>query len=188
MGLGNPGPRYERTRHNIGELAVAACAASAGVNFTKFKSQGVTAVVNHPSGISFRLAATTSFMNLSGPPVQAMLAFHKIPPTQLIVVHDELDLAPGVIRLKQGGGHAGHNGLRDIQRALGTSDFFRILMGIGRPEGRMPPADYVLGTFQPVEEEALPASFATVCSAIEILATEGLQAAQGRIHSPPASA
>jgi PTH1 family peptidyl-tRNA hydrolase len=127
-------------------------------------------------------------MNLSGPPVQAMLAFHKIPPTQLIVVHDELDLAPGVIRLKQGGGHAGHNGLRDIQRALGTSDFFRIRMGIGRPEGRMPPADYVLGTFQPVEEEALPASFATVCSAIEILATEGLQAAQGRIHSPPASA
>lgn len=117
-----------------------------------------------------------------------MLAFHKIPPTQLIVVHDELDLAPGVIRLKQGGGHAGHNGLRDIQRALGTPDFFRIRMGIGRPEGRMPPADYVLGRFQPVEEEALPASFATVCSAIEILATEGLQAAQGRIHSPPASA
>ena len=127
-------------------------------------------------------------MNLSGPPVQAMLAFHKIPPTQLIVIHDELDLAPGVIRLKQGGGHAGHNGLRDIQRALGTPDFFRIRMGIGRPEGRMPPADYVLGRFQPVEEEALPASFATVCSAIEILATEGLQAAQGRIHSPPASA
>lgn len=187
MGLGNPGPLYERTRHNIGELAIAACASSAGVNFTKFKSYGVTALVNHPSGSSFRLAATTSFMNLSGTGIQAMLAFHKIPPSQLIVVHDELDLAPGVIRLKHGGGHAGHNGLRDIQRALGTTDFFRIRMGIGRPEGRMPPADYVLGTFQPVEEEALPAMFATVCSAIEILATEGLVVAQGRIHSPSSS-
>jgi len=188
VGLGNPGPRYELTRHNVGQRAIAACASSAGVKFTKFKSHGVTALAPHPTGISLRFAATTSFMNLSGGPVQAMMAFHKIPASQLIVVHDELDLAPGVVRLKQGGGHAGHNGLRDIAQALGTPDFFRIRVGIGRPEGRMPPADYVLNNFDPAEEAALAETFATVCSATEILATEGLLAAQGRIHSPSSGA
>ena len=183
VGLGNPGPTYERTRHNIGHLAVAACAKSAGVNFQKFKSHGVSAVVKHPSGVSLRFAALSTFMNVSGPPVQALLAFHKIPASQLIVIHDELDLEPGVVRLKLGGGHAGHNGLRDIARVLGSPEFFRVRVGIGRPVGRMPPADYVLGRFSSLEEETLGSTLSVVCSATELLATEGLLLAQGKIHS-----
>lgn len=111
-----------------------------------------------------------------------MLAFHKIPPSQLIVVHDELDLAPGVVRLKFGGGHAGHNGLRDIARMLGTPDFHRVRVGIGRPEGRMPPADYVLGRYSAEDEAALPAVLALGCRASEAIALQGLTAAQQLIH------
>ena len=166
----------------MGFRVVAACAHSAGVEFQKFKSHGVTAAIKHPDGLVLRLGAPSSFMNRSGTPVQAMLAFHKIPPSQLIVVHDELDLAPGVVRLKFGGGHAGHNGLRDIARMLGTTDFFRVRVGIGRPEGRMPPADYVLGRFSAPEEEALPEVLALGCRGAEALALQGLTSAQQLIH------
>lgn len=182
MGLGNPGPQYERTRHNVGFRVVAACAESAGVSFQKFKSHGVTAAITLPDGVVLRLGAPSSFMNLSGTPVHAMLAFHKIPPDQLIVVHDELDLAPGVVRLKFGGGHAGHNGLRDIARMLGTTDFHRVRVGIGRPEGRMPPADYVLGRFSAEDEAALGEVLALSCRGAEAIARQGLTAAQQLIH------
>jgi len=183
--LGNPGPTYEKTRHNVGHRVVSGCAQSAGVSFSKFKSHGVTAVVNHPEGVALRFAALSSFMNRSGTGVAAMLSFYKIPPSQLIVVHDELDLTPGVVRLKFGGGHAGHNGLRDIARLLGTTDFHRVRVGIGRPEGRMPPADYVLGRFDQSEEDFLPEVIARACRGIEVLATEGLLAAQQLIHPEP---
>lgn len=182
MGLGNPGSEYERTRHNVGFRVVAACAESASVSFQKFKSHGVTAAIKHPSGVTVRLAAPSSFMNRSGTPVAAMASFHKIPPERIIVIHDELDLEPGVVRLKFGGGHAGHNGLRDIARMLGTTDFGRVRVGIGRPEGRMPPADYVLGRFSAAEEEALPAVLTLACQGAEAMAIEGLLAAQQRIH------
>ncbi|MDB4607145.1 aminoacyl-tRNA hydrolase [Pontimonas sp.] len=188
MGLGNPGSRYDLTRHNVGERAVVACAASAGETFSKMKSHGMVAIANHPEGIRLHLATTTSFMNVSGAPVRAMLAFYKIPAEQLIVVHDELDLEPGVVRLKKGGGHAGHNGIRDVAQALGTPEFLRIRVGIGRPEGRIPPADYVLQKHTPEQEQTMAQTFSTVGSAIELLATEGLTAAQGRIHSPSADA
>jgi peptidyl-tRNA hydrolase, PTH1 family len=184
VGLGNPGPTYEKTRHNVGHRVVSACAESAGVSFSKFKSHGVTALVNHPDGVGLRFAALSSFMNRSGTPVAAMMSFYKIPPTQLIVVHDELDLAPGVVRLKFGGGHAGHNGLRDIARMLGTSDFYRIRVGIGRPEGRMPPADYVLGRLSADEEAGLPDTLSLACRGAELLAVSGLTAAQQLIHPP----
>lgn len=182
MGLGNPGSDYERTRHNVGFRVVAACAESASVTFQKFKSHGVTGAIKHPSGVTLRLAAPSSFMNRSGTPVAAMASFHKIPPERIIVIHDELDLEPGVVRLKFGGGHAGHNGLRDIARMLGTTDFGRVRVGIGRPEGRMPPADFVLGRFSAAEEEALPAVLELACRGAEAMATEGLLAAQQRIH------
>jgi PTH1 family peptidyl-tRNA hydrolase len=180
--LGNPGPSYEKTRHNVGHRVVSACADTAGVSFSKFKSHGVTAVVNHPEGVALRLAALSTFMNRSGTPVAAMLSFFKIPTTQLIVIHDELDLEPGVVRLKHGGGHAGHNGLRDIARMLGTTDFHRVRVGIGRPEGRMPPADYVLGRFEQYEEADLPGVLARACQGAEAIATKGLVAAQQLIH------
>jgi PTH1 family peptidyl-tRNA hydrolase len=152
------------------------------VSFSTFKSFGATAAVNHPEGAVLRLAALTSFMNRSGTGVAAMLSFYKIPTSQLIVVHDELDLAPGVVRLKFGGGHAGHNGLRDIARMLGTPDFHRVRVGIGRPLVPMPPADYVLGAFHSEEEAWLPEVLGLACQAAEALATRGLVAAQQLIH------
>jgi PTH1 family peptidyl-tRNA hydrolase len=166
----------------VGHRVVSACAETAQVSFSKFKSHGVTAVVNHPEGVALRLAALSSFMNRSGTGVAAMLSFYKIPTSQLIVVHDELDLAPGVVRLKFGGGHAGHNGLRDIARMLGTGDFHRVRVGVGRPEGRMPPADYVLGRFEAAEEAFLPDVLTLACRGVEALATSGLVAAQQLIH------
>ena len=184
MGLGNPGSEYEKTRHNIGHMVVAACAESAGVSFQKFKSHGVMAQI--PAGErTLRLAALSSYMNRSGSPVQAMLSFHKIPASHLVVVHDDLDLPAGTVRVKFGGGHAGHNGLKDIARALGTLDFHRIRVGIGRPEGRIPPADYVLQRFSAAEEAGLPQVLRTACDAVEALVTVGLVKAQQKIH--PAS-
>jgi len=142
------------------------------------------AAVSHPADFTLRLAALSSFMNRSGGPVQAMLAFHKIPPKQLVVVHDDLDLPFGVVRLKFGGGHAGHNGLKDIQRALGTPDFARVRVGIGRPEDPRPMADYVLQRFSAEHQEQLPAIMRLACDAVEALVTEGLTAAQQKIHPP----
>lgn len=184
MGLGNPGSEYEKTRHNVGQMVVAACAESAGVSFQKFKSHGVMAQVRSGER-TLRLAALSSYMNRSGGPVQALLAFHKIPASQLVVVHDDLDLPAGTVRLKFGGGHAGHNGLKDIARALGTLDFYRIRVGIGRPEGRVPPADYVLQRFSAPEQAGLPEVLRIACDAVEALVTEGLVAAQQKIHPAP---
>ncbi len=182
MGLGNPGRQYEATRHNVGFRVVSGCATGAAVPFQKFKSHGVMASIQHPEGFTLRLAAPSSFMNRSGTPVAAMSAFYKIPPRRIVVVHDELDLAPGVVRLKFGGGLAGHNGLKDIARMLGTPEFFRVRVGIGRPEGRRPPADYVLDAFSASEEAALGHTLDLACRAIESLARDGLTLAQTAIH------
>lgn len=182
MGLGNPGPRYEATRHNVGFRVVAACAHEASVSFSSFKSHGVMASITLQEGVTVRLGAPSSFMNRSGTPVAAMSTFYKIPPSQLVIVHDELDLAPGVVRLKFGGGLAGHNGLKDIARMLGTSDFYRVRVGIGRPEGQRPVADYVLDTFSAQEEADLGHTLALACHGIEALVTTGLTSAQTTIH------
>lgn len=187
VGLGNPGPAYELTRHNVGQMVVAACADSAGKSFHKFKSHGVQATVSHPAGFTLRLAALSSFMNRSGAPVQAMLAFHKISPAQLVVIHDDLDLPHGIVRLKFGGGHAGHNGLKDIARALGTLDFHRVRVGIGRPDDPRPVADYVLQRFSAKQSSQLKAVLRLACDAVEALVGEGLTAAQQRIHPPQSS-
>ena len=184
MGLGNPGATYEHTRHNVGQMVVAACADSAGKSFQKFKNHGTLATVPHPSGATLRLAALSSFMNRSGGPLQAMLAFHRIPPSQLVVIHDDLDVPQGAIRLKFGGGHAGHNGLKDIARALGTLDFHRVRVGIGRPDDTWPVADYVLHRFTAEQEADLPRILRTACDALELLVSAGLTAAQGKIHPP----
>ncbi len=182
MGLGNPGPQYERTRHNIGHRVLHTYARRQGVSFQKFKSHGVLASISHTSGVTLRLGLLSRFMNLSGAPVQAMLAFHKIPPAQLIVVHDDLDLPHGVVRLKSGGGDAGHNGLRDIARALGSADFYRVRMGIGRPGDARPMADYVLQPFLTEQEATLDEFLQTGVDAVETLILEGLSAAQQKFH------
>lgn len=130
------------------------------------------------------LAKPNSFMNLSGGPVAGLVRFFKIPAEQLIVVHDELDIPFDSVRLKRGGGHGGHNGLRDIISAIGTPDFLRVRVGIGRPPGRQPAADFVLRDFASAEREVLPNLLTDAADAVELLAREGLTAAQQRFHGP----
>jgi PTH1 family peptidyl-tRNA hydrolase len=129
------------------------------------------------------LAKPNSFMNLSGGPVAALMRFYKVDPTRLIVVHDELDIPFDSIKLKQGGGHGGHNGLRDIISALGMGDFIRVRVGIGRPPGRQPAADFVLRDFGAAERTALPNVLTDAADAVELVAREGLTAAQLRFHT-----
>jgi PTH1 family peptidyl-tRNA hydrolase len=121
-------------------------------------------------------------MNLSGGPVAGLVQYFSIPPTEVIVVHDELDLDFGVVRLKRGGGEGGHNGLRSISKALGTKDYLRVRFGIGRPPGRQDPADYVLKRFSGVENKELDLGLDLAADAAEALLSEGLEPAQNRFH------
>lgn len=130
------------------------------------------------------LAGTNSYMNTSGGPVANLLKYFKLPPERLIVVHDELDLPFETVRLKLGGGHGGHNGLRDIIAALGTNDFVRVRVGIGRPPGRQDSADFVLRDFSAAEKKQLPFVFGAAADAVEAIVQDGLVAAQQRFHSP----
>jgi PTH1 family peptidyl-tRNA hydrolase len=154
IGLGNPGKEYELTRHNAGFLAVNALAVSEdGVwkNDDKRKAEVCKIEVN---GESVILAKPTTFMNASGEAVQALLSFYKVPLEDLLIVHDEMDVAPQQLRFKQGGGDAGHNGLTSIMESLGTDNFVRLRLGIGRPLGehRPPTSDYVLGPLSPKDD------------------------------------
>jgi peptidyl-tRNA hydrolase, PTH1 family len=128
------------------------------------------------------LARPRSYMNISGPAVAATARYFKIPPTDVVVVHDDLDLDYGVIRLKRGGGEGGHNGLRSISACLGTKDYLRVRFGIGRPPGRMDPADYVLRDFSPVQRQELDLLVDRCADAVEQLLAQGLAAAQNQLH------
>jgi PTH1 family peptidyl-tRNA hydrolase len=139
-----------------------------------------------PGGPRFVLAKPNTFMNVSGGPVAALLRFYSLPVSRLIVVHDELDLPFDTLKIKVGGGHGGHNGLRDIIAATGSGDFTRIRVGIGRPPGRQPAADFVLKDFASAERATLPILLEEAADAIELIAAEGVAAAQQKFHSPPA--
>jgi len=185
VGLGNPGPRYERTRHNVGQLVVDELAARLGVRFSAHRAnarvaEGRTA----PGAPRLVLAKPDSYMNLSGGPVSGLAKYYGLGPDRLIVVHDELDIPFDTIRLKSGGGHGGHNGLRDITAALGTPEFTRVRVGIGRPPGRQDPADFVLRPFSSAESDTLPVLVADAADAVEAIVSTGLTAAQQRFHSP----
>ena len=143
VGLGNPGEEYAQTRHNAGFRTVDLVAEEVGARYWKTECGAFTAKGSY-RGIDLVLAKPQSFMNVSGGPVKKLLETYEATPDQLIVVHDELDIPAGTVRVKFGGGHAGHNGLRSICDKLGTRDWYRIRCGIGRPPGRMDPADYVL--------------------------------------------
>lgn len=184
VGLGNPGGQYSRTRHNIGHLAIDALADETGQQLSAHKkSNSDMASVPLSATDKLILCRPRTYMNLSGGPVRALNQFFKVSPASIVVIHDELDLPFGTIRLKKGGGDNGHNGLRDITKALGTKDYIRIRVGIGRPPGRMNPADYVLKPFSTTEFAALPALLAGVGDAVELLATEDLATAQNAIHA-----
>lgn len=181
VGLGNPGPRYEGNRHNVGFLVADELAARVGGKFKAHKA-GAEVVEGRLGDVRAVLAKPRSFMNISGGPVAGTSKFYKVAPESVIVIHDELDLPYGTIRLKRGGGENGHNGLRSITKSLGTRDYLRVRFGVGRPPGRMDPADYVLKDFSGVERKEL-AFFVDLCAdAVEALAQEGLEAAQNRFH------
>lgn len=185
VGLGNPGPRYEPTRHNVGQRVVDELAARRGETFRAHKANArVAETWLRPGGAKLILAKPNSFMNVSGGPVAGLAQFYGIAPDRVVVVHDELDIPFDTVRLKSGGGHGGHNGVRDIAKALGTPDFARVRVGIGRPPGRQDPADWVLDAFGAAERETLPILISDAADAVEQLVDEGLTAAQQRHHAP----
>lgn len=185
VGLGNPGLGYAANRHNVGEMVVAELGNRFSAKFKRHRANAMVAEVRvRIGGPKLILAGTNTFMNLSGGPVANLLKFYKVPPEQLIVVHDELDIPFDSVRLKFGGGHGGHNGLRDIVAATDTGDFIRVRVGIGRPPGRQDAADYVLKDFSSTEKKSLPSVIADAADAVELIATDGLTAAQQRFHSP----
>lgn len=185
IGLGNPGAQYEGTRHNVGADVVQRLADRLGVRLTassKARSR-VADTFDRPGGVPLTLAVPNGYMNESGGPVQAAKDFYKVPSDRLIVVHDDLDLPLAALRLKRGGGHGGHNGLRDIAARTGGPDFHRVRIGIGRPPGRQDPADYVLKRFAPKDREQVDVTIEEAADAVLDLVAHGLEAAQNRFHA-----
>jgi PTH1 family peptidyl-tRNA hydrolase len=181
VGLGNPGPGYAGNRHNAGFMVVDELARRVGGRFTAHKT-GADVLEARLAGRRVVLARPRSFMNVSGPAVAATARYFKIPPTDVIVVHDDLDLDFGVLRLKRGGGEGGHNGLRSISACLDTRDYLRVRFGIGRPPGRMDPADYVLRDFSASQREELGLLVDRCADVVEQLLTQGLAATQNQVH------
>lgn len=182
VGLGNPGPRYVANRHNIGFLVADELADRLGGKFKSHKS-AADVLEGRMEGRRVVLVKPRSYMNVSGGPVVGATRFFKVPPERLIVVHDELDLPYGSVRLKLGGGENGHNGLRSITKSLGTRDYLRVRFGIGRPPGRMDPADFVLRDFSGVERKELAFHIDRCADATEALVGKGLEAAQNLFHT-----
>ncbi|MGV9412676.1 aminoacyl-tRNA hydrolase [Nocardia sp. NPDC003693] len=182
VGLGNPGTEYERTRHNVGFMVADVLAERVGGRFTVHKKSGADLLEARLDGRKVLIAKPRSYMNLSGRPVAALAKFFSVPATEVIAVHDELDLPFGVIRLKQGGGEGGHNGLRSMSQALTTKDYLRVRFGIGRPPGRQDPADYVLKPFSAAERKEVPVIVEQAADAVETLLRVGLVDAQNRLH------
>jgi PTH1 family peptidyl-tRNA hydrolase len=183
-GLGNPGPEYAGHRHNAGHMVLALLAERAGARFKSHRTRNDTAE-GRLAGQPVTLARPHSYMNLSGGPVAALLNFYKLPPDRLVVIHDELDVPFGAVRLKLGGGDNGHNGLRSITAALGTRDYYRVRFGIGRPPGRMDAASFVLRDFSAAERKELPFVIDRCADAAETLITKGLTEAQNLYHTDP---
>lgn len=182
VGLGNPGAEYERTRHNAGFLVADVLAERIGGRFTVHKKSGADLVEARLDGRKVLLAKPRSYMNVSGRPVAALARLFSVPATEIIVVHDELDLPFGTVRLKRGGGEGGHNGLRSISNALSTKDYLRVRFGVGRPPGRQDPADFVLKPFSAAERKEVPVLVEQAADAVELLLRVGLETAQNQLH------
>jgi PTH1 family peptidyl-tRNA hydrolase len=181
VGLGNPGPGYAGNRHNAGYMVADVLAARMGAAFRAGKFQAAVAD-GRLAGLPVTLAKPLAFMNLSGGPVAGLAGFYKLPAGRIVVIHDELDLPFGTIRLKRGGGDNGHNGLRSVTASLGTREYYRVRLGIGRPPGRMDPAAFVLRDFAKPEREEVPFLLGQAADAVEVLLTTGLAAAQNAFH------
>lgn len=182
VGLGNPGPTYAGNRHNLGAIVVDTLAEQLSERFKSGARNRADVVETRIAGNRVVLVKPRSYMNESGGAVSTVLKFFKVEPAQLIVIHDELDIPFDSIRLKVGGGNGGHNGIRDIDRALGTKEYARVRVGIGRPPGRMEVADFVLRDFAPAERKELPLVRDRAADAVVTLIKDGLEAAQNAFH------
>lgn len=183
VGLGNPGAEYSRNRHNVGQMVLDELADRVGGTFKIHKARAQ--VLEGRLGIGgprMVLAKPVTYMNVSGGPVSGLARFYDIEPSRVVAVHDEIDIPFNTVKLKLGGGEGGHNGLRDISKALATKDYLRVRVGVGRPPGRMDTADFVLRDFAPAEKKELPFLLDEAADAVELLIRDGLTAAQQRFH------
>ncbi len=201
IGLGNPGPTYAGHRHNVGSMVAAELAKRHETGGKPGKKSAVATMRPHkaralvsevrlgtgPEGVPGPravIAVPTTYMNESGGPVSSLLRFFSVDPDHLIVIHDELDIPAGTVRLKRGGGEGGHNGLRSVSTSLGSKDYLRVRVGIGRPPGRMDPAAFVLRDLSSTERAELPFTIDTAADAVESVVEVGLLEAQQRFHAP----
>ncbi len=183
VGLGNPSDKYAKTRHNAGFWLLDALATSNGLRW-RYDKKFTADIAEYPcGGRKILLLKPLTFMNLSGDAVQKALQFYKIPPTAMLVVHDELDFAAGVAKLKQGGGHGGHNGLRDIIGKTGSRDFLRLRIGIDHPGDARQVANYVLKPPSKDDQQAIDNSLMDAERAVGVLLKDGVEAAMQKLHS-----
>lgn len=190
VGLGNPGAGYAGNRHNIGAMVVAALAQQERASLREHKVGRAWAAEvrlgTAPGGLPGPhavIARPRTYMNVSGGPVSALTKFYKVPIGQVVVVHDELDIDFGQVRLKRGGGEGGHNGLRSISQSLGSRDYLRVRLGVGRPPGRQDPADHVLSDFPAKDRQEVELLVGDGVDAVVDLAQLGLEATQQRFHA-----
>lgn len=190
VGLGNPGLAYAGNRHNVGQMVLDVVARDVPGSFSSHKARAqvldgrLGVLPTGAPGPRVVLAKPASYMNLSGGPVAGLCSFYDVPPERLLVIHDELDLPPSTLRLKRGGGEGGHNGLKSISASLGTRDYLRLRVGIGRPPGRMDAADFVLRDFAVAERADLAVTLEEAADAVRDVIDNGLLAAQDRLHAP----
>ena len=184
VGLGNPGPDYAANRHNVGQMVLDILADRISASFKTHKANASVAEGRLGfGGPKIILAKPGTYMNNSGGPVSGLMKFYDVPIQNVIVVHDELDIDAGAVRVKQAGGHAGHNGLRDIISAADSNDFVRVRVGIGRPPGRMDAADFVLKNFSAEERKELPLLLALSADAVEEIVTKGALEAMNSVNA-----
>ncbi|MET7877968.1 aminoacyl-tRNA hydrolase [Micromonospora profundi] len=184
VGLGNPGREYAGNRHNVGFMVADLLAGRVGARFGRHK-RAVAEVAEGRLGFGgpkLVLAKPLTYMNLSGGPVAALSQFYKVPPAQVIAVHDELDIGFGQVRIKCGGGEGGHNGLRSMSKSLGTKDYVRVRFGVGRPPGRQDPADYVLSDFGAAERKELDFLVDRAADVVESVILKGVEPTQNLYH------
>jgi PTH1 family peptidyl-tRNA hydrolase len=185
VGLGNPGPEYAGNRHNVGFFVADLLAKRMGAKFKAHKGRA-DVVEGRLDGVRVVLAKPKAYMNESGGPVASMRDFFKVPLDRIVVVHDELDIPYGTLRLKLGGGDNGHNGLKSLRKCLGGGEFYRVRFGIGRPPGRMDPATFVLRDFSTAERKELDFLVDRAADSVVSLLTDGLDRAQNAYHADPA--
>jgi PTH1 family peptidyl-tRNA hydrolase len=185
VGLGNPGPEYEATRHNAGFWWLDAAARKLGATLAPQRSYfGLAAKASTAHGVVWLLQPMT-YMNLSGKSVAALARFFKIAPQEILVAHDELDLMPGQVKIKCGGGHAGHNGLRDIHAQLGSADYWRLRLGIGHPGVKAEVVDYVLRKPAPEQRDLIEQTIARSVESLDLLLAGEMERAMMKVHAKP---